>query len=252
MSRRRPAQIFATPTGWTMKSSPDLRRWSAWCSQAKTNAPRRASRSTGSSRVRRRAPRRSRRGRTSSRCSVAVRSARAPAALAPSARSTASTGARVVTRAAARRPGRRSRRQCCRACSAIAAAPRAIASSAANVADRSSSARSRERNTVTLAELTSTSTRSQLVRARAAAGLRARAMRAPRTSSRRPPAPHRAARGRRAARSVRSRCWSSSTSIAKRSSASPQARWVACPAAGERSSASSAAVRRWVERHDVP
>ena len=33
-----PAQIFATPTGWTMKSSPDLRRWSAWCSQAKMNA----------------------------------------------------------------------------------------------------------------------------------------------------------------------------------------------------------------------
>ena len=38
VSRRMPAQIFATPTGWTMKSSPDLRRWSAWCSQAKTNA----------------------------------------------------------------------------------------------------------------------------------------------------------------------------------------------------------------------
>ena len=38
VSRRRPAQIFATPTGWTMKSSPDLRRWSAWCSQAKRNA----------------------------------------------------------------------------------------------------------------------------------------------------------------------------------------------------------------------
>jgi len=25
-----PAQIFATPTGWVMKFSPDWRRWSAW------------------------------------------------------------------------------------------------------------------------------------------------------------------------------------------------------------------------------
>ena len=38
VSSRMPAQIFATPTGWMMKSSPDLRRWSAWCSQANTNA----------------------------------------------------------------------------------------------------------------------------------------------------------------------------------------------------------------------
>ena len=38
VSSRMPAQIFATPTGWTMKSSPDWRRWSAWCSQAKTKA----------------------------------------------------------------------------------------------------------------------------------------------------------------------------------------------------------------------
>ena len=38
VSSRIPAQIFATPTGWTMKSSPDWRRWSAWCSQANTNA----------------------------------------------------------------------------------------------------------------------------------------------------------------------------------------------------------------------
>ena len=38
VSRRMPAQIRATPTGCTMKSSPDLRRWSAWCSQANTNA----------------------------------------------------------------------------------------------------------------------------------------------------------------------------------------------------------------------
>ena len=38
VSRRMPAQILATPTGWVMKSSPDWRRWSAWCSQAKTNA----------------------------------------------------------------------------------------------------------------------------------------------------------------------------------------------------------------------
>jgi hypothetical protein len=33
-----PAQIRATPTGCVMKSSPDLRRWSAWCSHANTNA----------------------------------------------------------------------------------------------------------------------------------------------------------------------------------------------------------------------
>ena len=38
VSRRSPAQIFATPTGWLMKSSPDLRRWSACFSQANTNA----------------------------------------------------------------------------------------------------------------------------------------------------------------------------------------------------------------------
>src|SRR4051794_16858727 len=40
-----PAQILATPTGWVMKSSPVLRRWSAWCSQANTNAASTASRS---------------------------------------------------------------------------------------------------------------------------------------------------------------------------------------------------------------
>ena len=38
VSSRRPAQIFATSTGWVMKSSPDLRRWSAWRSQAKAKA----------------------------------------------------------------------------------------------------------------------------------------------------------------------------------------------------------------------
>jgi hypothetical protein len=36
VSRRMPAQIFATPTGWLMKSSPLARRWSAWRSQANT------------------------------------------------------------------------------------------------------------------------------------------------------------------------------------------------------------------------
>src|SRR5439155_1101163 len=46
VSSRRPAQILATPTGWVMKSSPDLRRWSAWCSQAKTNASWTRARST--------------------------------------------------------------------------------------------------------------------------------------------------------------------------------------------------------------
>jgi len=33
-----PAQILATATGCTMKSSPERRRWSAWRSQANTNA----------------------------------------------------------------------------------------------------------------------------------------------------------------------------------------------------------------------
>src|SRR3954470_9079846 len=47
VSSRMPAQIFATPTGWTMKSSPDLRRWSAWRSQANRKARSTASLSIG-------------------------------------------------------------------------------------------------------------------------------------------------------------------------------------------------------------
>ena len=47
VSSRIPAQILATPTGWTMKSSPDWRRWSAWCSQENTNALTTCLRSTG-------------------------------------------------------------------------------------------------------------------------------------------------------------------------------------------------------------
>ena len=43
-----PAQILATPTGCTMKSSPLARRWSAWRSQANTNARSTRSRSTSS------------------------------------------------------------------------------------------------------------------------------------------------------------------------------------------------------------
>ena len=46
VSSRSPAQIFATSTGWVMKSSPDLRRWSAWRSQAKAKARSIASRSS--------------------------------------------------------------------------------------------------------------------------------------------------------------------------------------------------------------
>ena len=45
VSRRMPAQIRATPTGWVMNSSPDRRIWSAWRSQAKTKARSMASRS---------------------------------------------------------------------------------------------------------------------------------------------------------------------------------------------------------------
>ena len=48
VSSRMPAQIFATPTGWMMKSSPDWRRWSAWRSHANANACSTASRSIGS------------------------------------------------------------------------------------------------------------------------------------------------------------------------------------------------------------
>ena len=45
VSSRMPAQILATPTGCMMKSSPLARRWSAWRSQAKTNARSTSSRS---------------------------------------------------------------------------------------------------------------------------------------------------------------------------------------------------------------
>ena len=38
VSRRMLAQMRATPIGCTMKSSPDLRRWAPWCSQANTKA----------------------------------------------------------------------------------------------------------------------------------------------------------------------------------------------------------------------
>ena len=46
VSSRMPAQILATPIGWTMKSSPLARRWSACRSQANTNAFWTSSRST--------------------------------------------------------------------------------------------------------------------------------------------------------------------------------------------------------------
>ncbi len=45
VSSRMPAQILATPTGCTMKSSPERRRWSAWCTHAYTNASSTRSRS---------------------------------------------------------------------------------------------------------------------------------------------------------------------------------------------------------------
>ena len=92
VSRRMPAQIFATPTGWTMKSSPDLRRWSAWCSQAKRKASSTRSRSIStaassacSSTIANRSPSRRR--------SVSVSSARRTGACA-SGCATRSTGTR--------------------------------------------------------------------------------------------------------------------------------------------------------------
>ena len=47
VSRRMLAQMRATPMGWTMKSSPDLRRWAPWCSQENTNASCTRARSIG-------------------------------------------------------------------------------------------------------------------------------------------------------------------------------------------------------------
>ena len=38
VSSRMPAQIWATPTGWVMNSSPEWRSWSAWRSQANSKA----------------------------------------------------------------------------------------------------------------------------------------------------------------------------------------------------------------------
>ena len=38
VSSRIPAQIWATPTGWVMNSSPEWRSWSAWRSQANSKA----------------------------------------------------------------------------------------------------------------------------------------------------------------------------------------------------------------------
>ena len=48
VSSRRPAQIWATPTGWVMNSSPERRCWSAWRSQAKSKARSTSWRSIGS------------------------------------------------------------------------------------------------------------------------------------------------------------------------------------------------------------
>ena len=46
VSSRSPAQIFATSTGWLTNSSPERRRWSAWCAQAKAKARSTSRRST--------------------------------------------------------------------------------------------------------------------------------------------------------------------------------------------------------------
>ena len=82
MSSRRPAQIFATSTGWVMKSSPVLRRWSVCRSQANVKARSTASGSTS---------------RAASRLCSAITASRSPR----SARSSAvSSWARAVTGAA--------------------------------------------------------------------------------------------------------------------------------------------------------
>ena len=103
VSRRMPAQILATPTGWVMKSSPDLRRWSAWCSQAKTKASPTSSRSiwtaesdTCSSTIANRS--------SSRRVSVGVRPRSSRRARRFGAWSMVPTGLRVVTAPAAPLP----------------------------------------------------------------------------------------------------------------------------------------------------
>jgi hypothetical protein len=48
VSRRKPAQMRATPSGWVMKSSPDFRSCPAWLSQAKAKARSISWRSIGS------------------------------------------------------------------------------------------------------------------------------------------------------------------------------------------------------------
>ena len=60
VSSRIPAQIWATPTGWVMNSSPEWRSWSAWRSQAKSKARSTAARSIVASATRRRRRRRRR------------------------------------------------------------------------------------------------------------------------------------------------------------------------------------------------
>ena len=107
VSSRRPAQILATPTGCTMKSSPDCRRWSAWCSQANRKASSTRGRSmataasaTCSSTIAKRSP--------SSLRSVSVRSAREIGECA-SGCSTRSTGTRSLGGAGGARIGQRPR-----------------------------------------------------------------------------------------------------------------------------------------------
>ena len=50
VSSRMPAQIWATPTGWVMNSSPEWRSWSAWRSQANSKARVSAARGRSSAR----------------------------------------------------------------------------------------------------------------------------------------------------------------------------------------------------------
>ena len=83
VSSRIPAQIWATPTGWVMNSSPERRSWSAWRSQANSKACSIAARSivatasavsppaTAVARsARSRTPRPRRRGRRGARCAL--------------------------------------------------------------------------------------------------------------------------------------------------------------------------------------
>ena len=259
VSSRMPAQIFATPTGWTMKSSPDLRRWSAWCSQANTNAVARRARGRPAARPRRRAPRRSRTGRESRRCAVGVRSAVGSSA--PPAGPSHGRGV-PTRRRAAPAPSRRRRARSAQAARAIDARSAIARRSSAELEQRtvrraSARARCAARRRARCPRRRSRRRRRARARpARAAARpARAPAMRRPGAAQRpaRRPPPASARRARKSVGQVGSQTLLDRRVHAQRESyfrLSP-GRGAASRAPGAASSCDAAARRRRVERDDV-